>query len=156
MTSRRRLVAGLASCLMAVGLVGCGSDAATNSGAVIEVTDVVVAEPAGANTAAYLTITNRGGTSDQLIEVRSDAGGRIELHETQAGGDGLMRMVEQPSIAVPARSTVELAPGGLHVMIFDARPLAEDDTVILELEFERVGTVEVEARVRPYSETFDG
>ena len=155
MTSRRRLAALAAGAVMTIGAAACGGETATNSGAVIEVTDAVVAEPAGAHTAAYLSITNRGSASDQLVEVRSDAGERIELHETQAGDDGLMRMVEQPSIAIPARSTVELVPGGLHVMIFDTRPLAADDIVTLELEFERVGTVEVEARVRPYSETFD-
>lgn len=159
MTSRRRL--GTLVAVVALGLlaVSCTDEDHADhddvSEPVIEVTDAVIAVPAGAHTAAYLTIANRGDVADELVAVRTDAGERVELHETQAGDDGLMRMIEQPSIEIPARTSVELVPGGLHVMVFEARPLDEGDAVTLELDFAEVGTVEVEARVRPYADTFD-
>ena len=49
------------------------------------------------------------------------------------------------AIALPAGKTVSLAPGGLHVMLFDLKhPLAPGDTVPLELA---VKTANGKARV---------
>ncbi|MGY6501880.1 MAG: copper chaperone PCu(A)C [Acidimicrobiales bacterium] len=158
MTSPRRAVVALVAAALLILSACADEDHAEHDGMaepVVEVGDAVVALPAGAHTAAYLTITNRGDVDDRLVAVRTDAGERVELHETQSGDDGLMRMVEQDGIDVPARTTVELEPGGLHVMIFDARRMDEGKSVTLELEFAEVGTIEVEARVRPYSDTFD-
>jgi copper(I)-binding protein len=63
----------------------------------------------------------------------------------------LMRAV--PGIELPAGKTVELKPGGLHVMLMDLKqPLAAGDSVALTLVVEgkdkKREVVEVKAAVR--------
>jgi copper(I)-binding protein len=59
-----------------------------------------------------------------------------------------MIMSPVDSIEVPAGGTAKLAPGGLHIMLFDlAAPLVEGDTLELTLEFEEAGDIEVAAPV---------
>jgi copper(I)-binding protein len=58
----------------------------------------------------------------------------------------VMRMRElKDGLALPARQTVELKPGGNHVMLMDLKqPLAKGSTVPLRLRFEDAkGTVSV-------------
>jgi copper(I)-binding protein len=66
---------------------------------------------------------------------------------------GVMRMRPVQKIDLPARKTVKLAPGGLHIMLLDIKqPLKEGDMVPLVLTFQGKGkvpsTVKVEAQVR--------
>jgi copper(I)-binding protein len=44
--------------------------------------------------------------------------------------------------------TVSFAPGGLHVMLVDAKPLKAGETFPLTLEFEKAGKQEVTVAVR--------
>lgn len=57
----------------------------------------------------------------------------VEVHETRLD-DGMMRMREVESLSVPAGESVELAPGGLHLMLMrPTRALSAGEHV--ELEF---------------------
>ena len=50
---------------------------------------------------------------------------------------------------VPANGTVELKPGGFHIMLMNlTEPLEAGDSVELELTFEKAGTVKVTAPVQ--------
>jgi copper(I)-binding protein len=122
--------------------------------------------------AVYMTITNGADVDDALVgaSVAADVAARTELHETVAveepmspstsadgdmsddgmGDDGeLMEMREVDEIPVPAGGTATLEPGGYHVMLLDlAEPLVEGAVLEVTLEFERAGTVVVEAEVR--------
>jgi periplasmic copper chaperone A len=61
----------------------------------------------------------------------------------------MMSMREVPEIALPAGATVELAPGGLHIMLIDlVEDLSPGDTFELTLEFEQTDSVTVTAEVR--------
>lgn len=54
------------------------------------------------------------------------------------------------SLDVPANSTVELKPGGTHVMLMDLRaPLAPGSSIDLDLKLEKSGERHVKAEVRP-------
>jgi periplasmic copper chaperone A len=70
--------------------------------------------------------------------------------EDGAMDDGaMMSMREVPEIALPAGATVELAPGGLHIMLIDlVEDLSPGDTFELTLEFEQTDSVTVTAEVR--------
>ena len=64
-----------------------------------------------------------------------------------------MKMRAIPGIELPAGKTVELKPGGLHVMLMDLKqPLAAGDSVALTLIVEgkdkKRETIEVKAAVR--------
>jgi copper(I)-binding protein len=65
----------------------------------------------------------------------------------------VMRMRQIPALELPAGKTVELKPGGYHVMLLDLKQqVKEGDTVPLTLVFEGKDgtreTVEVKAPVR--------
>jgi copper(I)-binding protein len=59
-----------------------------------------------------------------------------------------MRMLKD-GIAVPAGQTVELKPGGLHMMFIGVKePFAAGSTVKVKLTFEKAGSVEVDLPVK--------
>ena len=91
----------------------------------------------------FLSVTNKGA-DDRLISVSSKRAARIELHEMLMK-DNVMEMREVAGgILVPAGSTLELAPGGLHLMFFDiAEPFKDGETVPVTLTFEKAGIVEL-------------
>lgn len=61
----------------------------------------------------------------------------------------MMKMQKVDKIAVPAGGTVELKPGGLHVMLFGLKKdLAVGDTVKVTLTFTEGGEMTVDAPVR--------
>jgi copper(I)-binding protein len=64
--------------------------------------------------------------------------------------DNVMRMRElENGLAIKPGETVELKPGGQHLMFFDLKqPLKEGQSVKGTLVFEKAGTVEVEYGVR--------
>jgi copper(I)-binding protein len=89
----------------------------------------------------------------RLVQVQSPVAGVVEIHEMKMDG-GVMRMRPITALELPANRTVELKPGGYHVMLMDLKkPLAEGETVPLTLIVESRGgkrsTVEVKAAVRP-------
>jgi periplasmic copper chaperone A len=91
----------------------------------------------------FLTITNKGA-DDKLISASSPKSARIELHEMAMKGDVMEMRAIEGGIAIPAGKTVELAPGGLHVMFFDVTETFKDgDMVPVTLTFEKAGAVEL-------------
>ncbi len=90
----------------------------------------------------------------------SPASERVELH-TMAMQEGVMVMRRVPEIAVPAGKTVQLKPGGLHVMLIGLKAqLQEGQTVPLTLQVRdaagKVSQVQVEAQVRRHAERAGG
>lgn len=113
------------------------------------------ATPGGAKVAGgYLKITNSGAAPDRLIRAESSVAGHIEIHEmTMAGGVMKMRPVTEDLVIKPGQS-VELAPGGLHVMFMDLKkPLKQGDTVKATLAFEKAGTLDIVFKVNALGAT---
>jgi periplasmic copper chaperone A len=96
----------------------------------------------------YMRITNNGTESDRLISGTASVAGAFTVHETTTT-DGVARMRHVESgLVIPPGQSVELSPGGLHVMLADLRqPLKEGDVVQGTLVFERAGTVAIAYRV---------
>jgi periplasmic copper chaperone A len=108
------------------------------------------ATPGGAKVAGgYLTIENKGSTSDQLIGGSGDVTDRIEVHEmTTSNGVMTMRALDNGLVIEPGK-TVKLAPGGYHLMMFDLKsPLKQGDKLPVTLEFERAGKVKLSFEVQ--------
>ena len=103
----------------------------------------------GTNTAIYLTVSNDGDDADTLMAADGAACGVTELHMTTIEDD-VMRMTPlTDGILIPARSSVTLGPGGLHVMcigVTDA--LVEGAATEVTLDFASAGEVTVVADVR--------
>jgi len=67
--------------------------------------------------------------------------------------NGVMEMRQIKSLELPAKQTVKLEPGGLHIMLLDLKkPLKLGDKVPLRLTLQRADlsktVVEVQAEVR--------
>lgn len=92
----------------------------------------------------YVTIKNAGDSDDKLIGVESAAAGRGEIHEMAMVNDVMKMRKLDDGIVIPAGQTVELKPGGLHMMFFNVKkPFAEGDKVPVTLIFEKAGKVEI-------------
>jgi periplasmic copper chaperone A len=96
------------------------------------------------NGAAYMKVVNPTEQADQLVSATSPAAAVVELHET-VNDDGVMRMVPQlDGFAVPARSVVELKPGGKHVMFIDlVEPWVAGEEIQVTLHFQVAGDIQV-------------
>ena len=98
-------------------------------------------------TAAYLEIRIAGETPDRLIIARAPGFDSGELHTTTEEG-GVMKMAQLDAIVAPAGGSVDLEPGGHHIMLFGAPELyKEGDKYNLILVFENAGELEVEVHV---------
>lgn len=107
------------------------------------------ATPGSAKVAGgYLSITNAGTTPDKLVGGATEIAGRVEVHEMEVK-DGVMQMRPlDAGLEVKGGQTVELKPGGYHLMFLDLkRQLKEGETVKATLQFEKAGKVDVTFQV---------
>ena len=94
----------------------------------------------------FMKIENKG-IADQLVSVSSPAAGEVQLHEMAMEGS-VMKMRQVKDIAVPAGGSVELKPGGLHLMFINIKaPLSAGESVPVKLKFAKAGEVEVKMPV---------
>jgi len=146
----KRWILGFVIGLLALAtLVACGSKV---QGPKIEV-EGAWARPspkmAGAG-AAYMVLKNSGNEADKLLSASTPAAAVVELHESFMDENNVMRMrpVEGGAIKVPAGGSVELKPGGLHIMLINlTEPLQPGMTIPLTLRFEKSGEIEVQVSV---------
>lgn len=91
----------------------------------------------------YLTIVNDGDQPDRLIAAASDRARSVQLHRMDMA-NGIMTMRElKGGLAVPARTTLRLAPD-YHLMFNNVeRPFRKGETIKTTLTFEKAGDIEV-------------
>lgn len=95
------------------------------------------------NGAAFLTIVNSGPQADTLVAASAGVSKTAELHTHIKDGE-VMKMRAVESIAIPAGGTVELKPGGDHVMFMGlTQPLKQGEGFPLTLKFANAGEVKV-------------
>lgn len=88
----------------------------------------------------------------RLVEARSGAAKIVEIHEMRMEGDRMM-MQAVPGLDLVPGKTLELKPGGYHVMLIDVvKPLNAGDkvplTLVLEGKDKKRIQVDVSAEVR--------
>lgn len=87
--------------------------------------------PGQHGTGGYMKIT--AGETQQLVGASSPVAGVAEIHEMKMEGE-VMRMRPIKSLELPAGKTVELKPGGLHLMLMDLKqPLTPGSRVPVTL-----------------------
>jgi len=101
-------------------------------------------------TGMFARITSAQGA--RLVEASSPVAGVAEIHEMSMDGD-VMRMRAIPALDLPPGRTVELRPGGFHVMLKELRrQLSAGEVVPVTLVIEgrdgRRETLQVQAPVR--------
>lgn len=94
--------------------------------------------------AVFMTLTNTGTQDDRLVSASSDVAQTVEIHEV-AMVDGQMQMKPlADGLAIPAGQTVNLEPGGYHIMLIGLhQSLNDGDTFNVTLVFEHAGEVQV-------------
>lgn len=138
-------------CLGFLAAAGCAQADRPGDGNGIEVAQAWSREtaPNAPVAAGFLTIRNAGKTEDRLVSVKSQAAGRVEIHEVR-DEQGVARMREMPNgVPLPAGATVELKPGGYHLMfIGPVQRFQAGDAIAATLVFEKAGDMPVEFEVR--------
>ncbi len=105
--------------------------------------------PSSPVAAAYMTITNEGNADDKLLSVTSSISGSTMIHQTVIDNEGVANMNMVDALVIPAGKSVELKPGGTHVMLMDLKePVTDKDKIELDLKFENAGDIKVEAPVK--------
>lgn len=104
------------------------------------------ATPKGAGVGGgYLKITNKGTAPDRLTAVSSDAAGMVEVHEMKMSGSKMEMRPLKGGIEIKPGQTVELKPGGYHVMFMHLKqPFEQGKRIKATLTFEKAGKIEVE------------
>jgi len=144
---RMRNALGIIGLIGVVALSGCGSEDA--NGVTVESAWARMSPMNAENGAVYMELTSAEDDALVSATVAMDVAMTAEVHETTMNADGTMGMQEVASIALPAASTVSLAPGGYHIMLMGLKqPLALGDTVTVTLSFESGDDVVVDAEVR--------
>ncbi|MGI4775574.1 MAG: copper chaperone PCu(A)C, partial [Janthinobacterium lividum] len=70
------------------------------------------------NSAIYLKIKNNSANSYTLVRASTIAANRTELHQSYVDENKVSKMVTINKIVIPAKSEIELKPGGMHIMLF--------------------------------------
>jgi periplasmic copper chaperone A len=147
----RRIALSL-SLVVALAMAGCSSSAlpSTTAGGFLTLSGAWTRPAAaGAETAAYLTITNGQLRDDVLVGASTPVAASASLHQTSTDASGMTGMKMVDSIRLPAGQTVRLEPGGLHIMLTGLKQeLTVGSRVPLTLTFEQTGPVNVTAEVR--------
>ncbi len=107
-------------------------------------------------TGAFFQISSASG--GRLLSASSPAAGVVEIHEMTMDGSTMKMRALPTGLDLPAGQTVELKPGGYHVMLLDLKaPLKAGDSVDLSLVVEgkdgRKETIAVKAPVKALGAT---
>ena len=120
---------------------------------------VTVAEPWVRGTVAQQKATGafmllKADQDSRLVAAKSPVAGVVEIHEMAMEKD-VMKMRALPSgLELPAGKTVELKPGGYHVMLMDLKQQVKEGetipvTLVIEGKDKKQTTVEFKAPVKP-------
>lgn len=112
------------------------------------------ATPPGARTGGvFVTVENKGDRPDRLLSASTPVAGLAELHSMSVDA-GMMSMRGVDGLDVKAGQTLELKPGGYHVMLSQLKqPLRVGDKFPMTLRFENAGAVEVSVWVEEMGAT---
>ena len=117
-------------------------------------------------TGAYMVIHNAGG-ADTLLSASTPAAASVQLQTmstpvpttTAIGGDdapvgGILMVVDH--LDVPGFDDLRLQPGSDQLLLKDlVAPVSAGQTISITLEFEKAGTITVEATVATYDDIAD-
>ncbi len=101
-------------------------------------------------TGAFMQLT--AVESASLVSVESPVAGSVQIHEMMLEND-VMKMRQIQKLDLPAGKSVDLKPGGYHMMLMDLKqPLKKGEAMPIWLRFEAKDktfkTIEIKAQVR--------
>lgn len=104
--------------------------------------------PAMPMAAGFVRIDNPCAQALSIVGAESLSFGDVSLHESQVV-DGVNRMRELDSLPIAAKQSVQLKPGGLHLMLMQPEtPLQEGEQPVITLKLKDGRRVPVTFTVR--------
>jgi copper(I)-binding protein len=127
----------------------------------LSITDAWVKAADTGMSAAFGTLENSGPKDVTVVSAQSPASSMLQLHETTSNDAGEMVMREKKSgFVVPAGGSLELAPGGNHIMLMDlTNPIKAGDEATFTLTLSDGSTYEFTAAAKDFTganETYTG
>tara|TARA_R110000868_G_scaffold69261_1_gene204180 strand:- start:57054 stop:57503 length:450 start_codon:yes stop_codon:yes gene_type:complete len=99
-------------------------------------------------TASYLTINNTSSHAIYLVSATSPLAKSVQLHKTEKV-NGMMRMVQQQQIEIPAHDKFQFKPGAYHVMFIGMdKPIYVGEIVPVTLCFKDTSCATVNMPVK--------
>ena len=90
-----------------------------------------------------LKFTNTSSTEISIKELKSNAFEKIEMHSSLTE-DGISSMKKLNALEIPANSTLNLKPGGYHLMLNSPnKMIKESDLIELMIYFETEGSIKI-------------
>ncbi|MBU2711240.1 copper chaperone PCu(A)C [Zooshikella harenae] len=142
-TTRKNLIT--TGITFALSLLSCSA----NAEQAITINDVYVRAmpPTAQNTAGYMQIHNHSKQPVSLIKAESPLAKNVELHLSKMD-EGVMKMIQQKVIMIPAEGSTHLKPGGLHIMFLGLKkPSNEGSKTTLKLTFSNGDQLTVDAPI---------
>jgi len=84
---------------------------------------VAAAPPSATTQAAYICFINNSDKDVEITAVSAKGFGMAMLHKSTMQGDMSM-MEDMSTLLIPAHKMVTLEPGGMHIMLMDAKKMA--------------------------------
>jgi copper(I)-binding protein len=95
-----------------------------------------------------MKMRNHTDASIVISSIHSPQFNSIMVHETRIE-EGIARMHMIDTLSIPARSTVVLADGGMHLMLGkSAQPIAEGTSTTLQIEYNVDGLVIISTTIQ--------
>lgn len=143
------LLAPMLALILALGGGGSPARGADTAALVVEAADAWVRWlPADLPAAGYVTLTNKGATTLELVGASSPDFEEVGMHQTLES-HGMSEMRPVASLALKPHATVRFAEGGYHLMLMHAkRQLHQHDRVEIVFRFSDGRTMPVPFEVR--------
>ncbi len=102
------------------------------------------------NSAAYMKITNPSAQPITILGASaSKVANNVELHKSYVDEQGVSRMAALDKLVIPANTTVNLSPNGIHIMLIDLKKTLEEGKEIeITLQIENSKPIKCKALVR--------
>ncbi len=79
--------------------------------------------------AAYMILENNSASNINITAIHSPDFDKVEIHSISSK-NGMMSMVKQEHLSIPAGKVVSLHPGELHIMLIGPRKVFRDGDII--------------------------
>lgn len=126
----------------------------SSAGEAVTIDDAWVKSAAEGMTAGFGILSNPTDDEITVVSARTEAAARVELHETvsdSASGGTTMREV-RGGLVIPAGGTLELAPGGEHLMLMGlTAPVEAGQEVQFTLTFSDESTMSFTAAAKDFT-----
>ena len=107
---------------------------------------VVASSKLAKSAAAFMEIRTTSSRGDRLLDVKSEAANKVELHTHIKSDDSVMRMRRvEDGFVISGNGVLKLERGGDHIMFMGlSQPFVDGEAISLTLIFETAGSIDLE------------